>query len=34
MITLSACEYSRANGRMVVVAKKIASPAGQVNPDA
>lgn len=26
LITLSACEYSGQNGRMVVVAKKIASP--------
>ena len=34
LITLSTCEYSRANGRMVVVAKKIVSPTGQVNPDA
>ena len=33
-ITLSTCEYSRTNGRMVVVAKKIASPNGEVNPDA
>ena len=33
LITLSTCEYSRANGRMVIVAKKIASPTGQVNPD-
>ena len=34
LITLSTCEYSRTNGRMVVVAKKIVSPTGQVNPDA
>ena len=34
LITLSTCEYSRTNGRMVVVAKKIASPIGEVNPDA
>lgn len=32
--SLSTCEYSRTNGRMVVVAKKIASPNGEVNPDA
>ncbi len=34
LITLSTCEYSRTNGRMVVVAKKIASPSGEVSPDA
>ena len=34
LITLATCEYSRTNGRMVIVAKKIASPTGQVNPDA
>lgn len=26
LITLSTCEYSQTNGRMVVVAKKVASP--------
>lgn len=30
LITLSTCEYSRQNGRMVVVAKKIASPSAEV----
>ena len=30
LITLSTCEYSRTNGRMVVVAKKVAAPAGKV----
>lgn len=30
LITLSTCEYSRTNGRMVVVAKKVAAPAGEV----
>ena len=30
LITLSTCEYSRQNGRMVVVAKKIASPSLEV----
>lgn len=34
LITLSTCEYSRTNGRMVVVAKKITSPSGEVNTDA
>lgn len=31
LITLSTCEYSRTNGRMVVVAKKVAAPAGEVD---
>lgn len=30
LITLSTCEYSRQNGRMVVVAKKIVSPSSEV----
>ena len=30
LITLSTCEYSRQNGRMVVVAKKIVSPSAEV----
>ena len=30
LITLSTCEYSRTNSRMVVVAKKAAAPAGEV----
>ena len=30
LITLSTCEYSRTNGRMVVVAKKIVSPSAEV----
>ena len=30
LITLSTCEYSQTNGRMVVVAKKIASPQAEV----
>lgn len=30
LITLSTCEYSRTNGRMVVVAKLIVPPAGEV----
>lgn len=30
LITLSTCEYSRQNGRMVVVAKKIVSPSLEV----
>ena len=30
LITLSTCEYSRKNGRMVVVAKKIVSPSAEV----
>lgn len=34
LITLSTCEYSRANGRMVVVAKKIAPSPGEVDGDA
>lgn len=34
LITLSTCEYSRANGRMVVVAKLITPPAGEVGADA
>ena len=34
LITLSTCEYSRQNGRMVVVAKKIVSPSLEVGGDA
>ena len=34
LITLSTCEYSRKNGRMVVVAKKIVPPAAEVENDA
>lgn len=34
LITLSTCEYSRQNGRMVVVAKKIVSPLAEVGGDA
>lgn len=34
LITLSTCEYSRQNGRMVVVAKKIVSPSAEVGGDA
>lgn len=34
LITLSTCEYSRQNGRMVVVAKKIVSPSLEVGDDA
>ena len=34
LITLSTCEYSRQNGRMVVVAKKIVSPSLEVGSDA
>lgn len=34
LITLSTCEYSRNNGRMVVVAKRIAPSPGEVNTDA
>lgn len=34
LITLSTCEYSRQNGRMVVVAKKIVSPFAEVGGDA
>ena len=30
LITLSTCEYSRTNGRMVVVAKQVAAPDGEV----
>lgn len=30
LITLSTCEYSRTNGRMVVVAKRIVSPSAEV----
>ena len=30
LITLSTCEYSRTNGRMVVVAKQVAAPNGEV----
>lgn len=30
LITLSTCEYSRQNGRMVVVAKKVVSPSAEV----
>lgn len=30
LITLSTCEYSRPNGRMVVIAKQVAFPAGEV----
>lgn len=33
LITLSTCEYSRQNGRMVVVAKKIVSPSLEVGGD-
>ena len=33
LITLSTCEYSRQNGRMVVVAKKIVSPSAEVGSD-
>lgn len=34
LITLSTCEYSRNNGRMVVVAKKIVPSPGEVDGDA
>lgn len=34
LITLSTCEYSRTNGRMVVVAKLVTPPAGEVETDA
>lgn len=34
LITLSTCEYSRKNGRMVIVAKKIVPPAAEVGGDA
>lgn len=33
LITLSTCEYSRTNGRMVIVAKLILPPAGEVVSD-
>lgn len=33
LITLSTCEYSRQNGRMVVVAKKVVSPSAEVGGD-
>lgn len=33
LITLSTCEYSRQNGRMVVVAKRIVSPSAEVGGD-
>ena len=34
LITLSTCEYSRPNGRMVVVAKLIAPPSMEVGDNA
>ena len=34
LLTLSTCEYSRQNGRLVVVAKKIVSPSLEVGGDA
>ena len=34
LLTLSTCEYSRDNGRLVVLAKKIASPSAEVDEDA
>lgn len=34
LITLSTCEYSRTNGRMVVVAKKIEPSSPEVDGDA
>ena len=34
LITLSTCEYSRKNGRMVVVAKRIAAPFAEVGSNA
>lgn len=34
LITLSTCEYSQTNGRMVIVAKLIEPPTGEVNGDA
>ena len=34
LITLSTCEYSRKNGRMVIVAKKIVPPTAEVSSDA
>ena len=33
LITLSTCEYSHKNGRMVVVAKRIAAPSAEVGSD-
>ena len=33
LITISTCEYSRQNGRMVVVAKKIVLPSAEVGGD-
>lgn len=33
LITLSTCEYSRQNGRMVVVAKRVVSPSAEVGGD-
>ena len=33
LITLSTCEYSHKNGRMVVVAKRIAVPSAEVGGD-
>lgn len=33
LITLSTCEYSRKNGRMVVVAKRITAPSAEVGSD-
>lgn len=34
LLTLSTCEYSRTNGRMVIVAKRIADPPAEVGGDA
>ena len=34
LLTLSTCEYSQTNGRMVVVAKLIVPPTGEVSGDA
>ena len=34
LLTLSTCEYSRSNGRMVVFAKLIAPPSTEVGGDA
>jgi len=34
LLTLSTCEYSRTNGRMVVVAKLIVPPSVEVGGDA
>ena len=31
LISLSTCEYSRNNGRLIVVAKKISENAGKIN---